>query len=219
MTGVKIMFSANSNKKFPPASPKNIYSTALVNPASAPQDARVSKKNNLHPNKNTPVFTTGQTMAEDITANVRFFFKIREYVSPARYPHNAPFNKTVTTVPKKSMPKNAPASPVTNTMTANTTPSQSPAIGPQVAAPTTIGKSTRDIENGPKRTNAPKNCNNTTMAVKMEQRVSVWVEIPPAFLLFIKITSCCCFRLGIQRSNFPLHYTTKDEVCQEKAFY
>ena len=48
------------------------------------------------------------------------------------------------------MPKNAPASPVAKTRAENTIPSQRPAIGPQVAAPTTSGRRTRDMENGPK---------------------------------------------------------------------
>ena len=62
------MFTISSTKKLPPARPKNIYSTVLVKPKEAPQEATVWKKNNTHPKRKTPVLTTGQTTAAAITA-------------------------------------------------------------------------------------------------------------------------------------------------------
>ena len=58
--GPKIRFVISSNMKFPPASPKNIYATTLLKPASVPQAVIPSRKNAQHPSRNTPVLTMGQ---------------------------------------------------------------------------------------------------------------------------------------------------------------
>ena len=115
----------------------------------------VSIKNTAQPRRNTPVFTTGQAIAETSTARYLFFFSSNLYTRPATKPQAVPFKITVITVPIASMVKKAVASPLKRTATPKTNPSHAPTAVPQVAAPTTMGISTSDTEKVPNLINEP----------------------------------------------------------------
>ena len=61
-----------------------------------------------------------------------------------------PLTSTVTTVPNTEMPINAAVSGWKSTTIPNTPPKNAAVSGPQSAAPSTMGRSTKEMENGPK---------------------------------------------------------------------
>ena len=103
-------FTPSSTRKLMPTKPTIMYVPTLSKPAPAPHSFTVSRKNTTHPSRNTPVFTTGHTIAAAITAARRFFDSMSLYTSPAQRPASVPFNRQVITVPGIFIAKKADAS-------------------------------------------------------------------------------------------------------------
>ena len=98
----------------------------------------------------------------------------------------------------------AAASPLSSTVMPNTSPSQAPIHGPQVAAPTTMGMSTSEMEKTPKWMNCPSSWSTTTSAVRIAPSVSRWsgVEKDDAvFVLFMIILLAAVPRTDTARKN------------------
>ena len=85
ITGLKMMFDKSSNTKLSPTK-KMIRYAAMFIPASEAKDFTVSRKKRKHPPIKMPVFTTGQTIAETITAAYLFFFSSALFATDKIYP-------------------------------------------------------------------------------------------------------------------------------------
>ena len=73
ITGLRMMFEKSSNTKLSPTK-KMIRYEAMLIPESDAKAFTVSRKKTKQPAIKIPVFTTGQTIAERITATYLFLF-------------------------------------------------------------------------------------------------------------------------------------------------